>query len=359
MLEHQIKTERLILRQFTESDSESLNKIANQGYVLKWMPDWKSSVDDTRKLIQYFISQYPIAKKEKARIMYAVTLKENDRIIGMVGIGNKIEVDNEIEIAYFISEEYAGNGYITEAANAVSQWTISQLNLDYLIAIVEIDNYPSQKVIERCGFQMVETRMIQNSGESEVKPFYYYRLYQTSNQEMETERLLIRRFKPDDSKDLFEYLSQETVVKYEPYYVFTEEACKQEAIRRSEDDSFWAVCLKSNGKLIGNLYLSKRDFDTWELGYVFNAIYQGKGYATESARKLIDTVIKKNNARRIIAMCNPLNEPSWRLLGRLGFRREGHLIQNIYFKKDKAGYPIWSDTYEYGILASEWLSKNT
>ena len=53
-------------------------------------------------------------------------------------------------------------------------------------------------------------------------------------------------------------------------------------------------------------------------------------------------------------MCNPLNKPSWKLLERLGFRREGHLIKNIYFKKDSLGDPIWSDTYEYGILAEEW-----
>jgi len=35
-------------------------------------------------------------------------------------------------------------------------------------------------------------------------------------------------------------------------------------------------------------------------------------------------------------------------------RREGHLIQNIYFKTDASGRPLWSDTYEYGLLACEW-----
>jgi len=56
-------------------------------------------------------------------------------------------------------------------------------------------------------------------------------------------------------------------------------------------------------------------------------------------------------------MCNPLNEPSWRLLERLGMRREGHLIKNIYFKKDECGNPIWADTLEYAVLASEWFEK--
>ena len=175
---------------------------------------------------------------------------------------------------------------------------------------------------------------------------------------METARLIIRRFEPDDWQDLHEYLSQEEVVKYEPYDIFTEEASRQETVRRSGDNSFWAVCLKDCGKLIGNIYLSKQDFDTWELGYVFNEKFQHKGYATEAAQAMIDYAFTNQNARRITAICNPLNISSWRLLERLKMRREGHLIKNIYFKKDRNGEPIWSDTYEYAILSDEWLCVN-
>lgn len=172
---------------------------------------------------------------------------------------------------------------------------------------------------------------------------------------METERLLIRKFSPADHRDLFEYLSREEVVKYEPYEVFTEEESLREAVRRSENPDFLAVCLKDGGKMIGNIYLSKREFDTWELGYVFNSDYHGRGYATEAAKAAVDDAFRNRGARRVIAMCNPLNERSWKLLERLGMRREGHLRQNIYFKKDKSGCPIWLDTYEYGILYSEWI----
>ena len=72
---------------------------------------------------------------------------------------------------------------------------------------------------------------------------------------METERLMIRRFNSDDWQDLFEYLSQKEVVKFEPYEVFTEELSRQEAAKRSDDNNFWAICLKDCGKLIGNIYL--------------------------------------------------------------------------------------------------------
>ncbi|KPU44309.1 ribosomal-protein-S5-alanine N-acetyltransferase [Oxobacter pfennigii] len=174
---------------------------------------------------------------------------------------------------------------------------------------------------------------------------------------IETQRLIIRTFLPEDADDLYEYLSEPQVVFYEPYEVFTREECEKEALRRSTDSAFWAVCLKKDKKLIGNIYFSKQEFDTWELGYVFNIAYQGNGYAGESAIAVIDNAVKQLNARRIVAMCNPQNEKSWKLLERLRMRREGYLKQNIYFKTDINNNPIWLDTYEYGILACEWTAE--
>ena len=166
--------------------------------------------------------------------------------------------------------------------------------------------------------------------------------------------MLIRRFKADDWRDLYEYLSQEEVVRYEPYEAFTQEASQREAERRAGDPAFWAVCLRDCGKLIGNIYLSEQEFDAWELGYVFNKNFQGMGYATEAARALLDDAFANQTARRVVARCNPLNGASWRLLERLGFRREGYFVRDIYFRKDTAGNPIWCDTYAYGMLKEEW-----
>jgi len=171
---------------------------------------------------------------------------------------------------------------------------------------------------------------------------------------IETERLRLRPFAATDAYDLHEYLSQESVAEFEPYKVFGESESRAEAVKRSQNPSFWAVCLKNNSKLIGNVYLNPQEFDTWEIGFVFNERYRGQGYATEAAEALLKWAFTTQNARRVIAMCNPLNKSSWRLLERLGFRREGHLIQNIYFKHDAAGNPIWQDTYEYGLLATEF-----
>ena len=169
-----------------------------------------------------------------------------------------------------------------------------------------------------------------------------------------TPRLCIRPFAADDWRDLYEYLSQEEAVRFEPYDAFTEDEARREALDRSRDGDYHAVCLLGEGKLIGSLYLSRRDCGTMEFGYVFNPKYWGSGYATEAARALMTRAFEDGSARRIAAGCDPRNERSWKLLERLGFRREGRLIKNVWFKKDASGAPIWKDTYLYGLLKEEW-----
>ncbi|WP_066495805.1 GNAT family N-acetyltransferase [Abyssisolibacter fermentans] len=175
-----IETRRLVLRQFSIEDAVELHKICNESYILKWMPDWRTSLEDMKGWIKWIDKQYDKATKETARIMLAVTLKSTGKLIGMVGIGNKEEVDNEIEIAYFISEKYCNNAYISEAVKSMIEWAFEILKLEFIIAIVEIDNYPSQRVVEKCCFTKLDTRMILNSGDTEEKPFYYYRRYNSS-----------------------------------------------------------------------------------------------------------------------------------------------------------------------------------
>ncbi len=177
---------------------------------------------------------------------------------------------------------------------------------------------------------------------------------------MKTDRLILRRFESGDWRDLYDYLSQESVMKYEPYGVFSEEESRREAARRSNDDAFWAVCLTDSGKVIGNIYFQQQEpkaFMTWELGYVFNACYQGKGYATEACRRILQFGFEKLGAHRIIGSCNPENTASWRLLERLGMRREGHFKKPAFFTKTPEGKPLWHDGYQYSILEEEFFSQ--
>ena len=166
---------------------------------------------------------------------------------------------------------------------------------------------------------------------------------------IETERLRLRRFREDDLNDLYEYQSDPEVVRYEPYQPATPAEAKDSLVWRISTEEMIAVELKRCGKLIGNVYLGKREFASLEIGYVFNRAYWGQGFAKEGCAALIDAAFS-HGIHRIFAECDPENKASWKLLEALGFVREAHLRKNVYFWKDEQGSPIWKDTYIYARL---------
>ena len=123
---------------------------------------------------------------------------------------------------------------------------------------------------------------------------------------------------------------------------------------RISTDEMIAVELKKTHKMIGNVYLGNRECENIEIGYVFNKNYWGKGYAKEACMSLIESCFK-NGIHRIYAECDPNNSNSWRLLESLGFVKEAHLKENVYFWKDENGNPIWKDTYIYSKLIDKLL----
>lgn len=174
---------------------------------------------------------------------------------------------------------------------------------------------------------------------------------------IETTNLSLRRFRPGDWRDLHEYLSRADVLEFEPGDPSDEAECREIAAERSRGADFWSVCLRPSGKMIGHLYFAQTEpteLMTWELGYIFNPAFAGHGYATEACRALLEHAFTELGARRVVAMCDPENPPSWRLLERLSMRREGHFRQFAFFRRDESGEPLWHDAYQYALLAEEW-----
>jgi len=163
---------------------------------------------------------------------------------------------------------------------------------------------------------------------------------------METDRLLLRRYQKKDLKDLYAYLSDPEVLQFEPYLPMDWNETEKELDRRIASEEMIAVELKADGTMIGNIYVGSRDFHALEIGYVFHKAYWGRGYAAEGCRKVIAAAFS-NGVHRIYAECDPQNPASWRLLEALEFEREAHLRENVYFRNDAEGHPIWKDTYIY------------
>jgi RimJ/RimL family protein N-acetyltransferase len=86
-----------------------------------------------------------------------------------------------------------------------------------------------------------------------------------------------------------------------------------------------------------------------EIGYVLDPAHAGQGYATEAARALLRLCFEGLGVRRVTALCFADNEASWRLMERLGMRREQHTVRDS-LHRDRG----WLDGYGYALLAEEW-----
>ena len=167
---------------------------------------------------------------------------------------------------------------------------------------------------------------------------------------IETERLIIERFAENDWRDAFVYTSRVDVMEYIPEGVFTEEDAKDFVMKNAgEDAKHFPVRIKGEETIIGHITFFKYFGDhTYEIGWVFNPDYFNKGYATEAARAVVGFGFAKMKLHRIIATCQPENIPSWRVMEKIGMRREG------CFKKCIPNGDSWWDEYYYAVLDEEW-----
>ncbi len=175
-------------------------------------------------------------------------------------------------------------------------------------------------------------------------------------QPIHTTRLILRVFCPQDADDLYEYLSDPSIYIFEPGEPITPDRAQSLAVELSSSPDFWAVELEAERKVIGQVYFNRIEPEhllTWELGYRLSPKYQRHGYASEAALALVRYGFSTGQIHRVVAHCNPENTASWKLLEKIGFRREGLLHKNIYFRKDAQGNPIWIDTFVYAMLVTD------
>jgi RimJ/RimL family protein N-acetyltransferase len=172
--------------------------------------------------------------------------------------------------------------------------------------------------------------------------------------QFETNRLIIRDIFRSDWESIHTYTSLPEVTRYTAWGPNTEEDTKAyiEQVLASQQeqprqDYELAVCLKNNGTLIGGVGIHVKDTNA-EMGYVLNPDYQGKGYAAEAARALLDFGFSTLAVHRIYATCRPENKASEKVMQQIGMQREGLMREHWYYKGE------FHDSYLYSILAEEY-----
>lgn len=104
--------------------------------------------------------------------------------------------------------------------------------------------------------------------------------------------------------------------------------------------------------LIGDLGLRLYDnLMQADLGFTLSAAHQGKGYASEAVRGLLEHLFVERELHRVSAEADARNTASVRLLERVGFRREGLRRSNTWFKGE------WTDDVIFGLLRDDYLSR--
>ncbi|WP_099203992.1 GNAT family N-acetyltransferase [Scatolibacter rhodanostii] len=166
---------------------------------------------------------------------------------------------------------------------------------------------------------------------------------------IETTDLIIRNFELEDEKDLCEYMLQRVHAQFERYPDFTCQKSHEEIVSRAQSDEFFAIELKKEHKVIGNIYLGKRNFNSRELGYVLNENYHKKGYGSEASKAMVAFAFAQG-VHRIYAECAPQNIASWKLMEKIGLEREAFFKKNVSFRSDEENNPIYWDTYVYAAL---------
>ena len=144
---------------------------------------------------------------------------------------------------------------------------------------------------------------------------------------LETERLLLSHLSYDHCEFIFELVNEPTFKQFIGDKDVNSLQAAREYLREGPIESYekfgyglFLVTLKEIAKPTGICGLVKRDeFDDPDIGFAFLSHYRRNGYAGESAQAVLEHGFGSLELRRIIAIADPDNEPSVRLLERLGF----------------------------------------
>lgn len=172
-----------------------------------------------------------------------------------------------------------------------------------------------------------------------------------------TERVRLRRLSPQDLEALLAYHNDPEVARYQTWESISREDGEflieeQQKIEPGVRGRWAQVAVEriADGVLLGDLalHVERDDPRLGEVGFTFAREAQGQGYAAESVRALLDLAFGRLRMHRIKAVVDTRNEPAVRLLERLGFRREAHFRQHLWFKG------AWCDEFVYAMLGEEW-----
>jgi ribosomal-protein-alanine N-acetyltransferase len=147
-----LTTERLVLRDFTESDWRDVLAYQSDPRYLRYYPWTERTPGDVQDFVRMFVAQ----QQEQPRIKFqlAVVLKSEERLIGNCGIRMTEPGAQEADIGFELAPEQWGRGYATEAARAIVHFGFTELRLHRIWSWCIAENVGSARVLEKLGMRL-------------------------------------------------------------------------------------------------------------------------------------------------------------------------------------------------------------
>jgi RimJ/RimL family protein N-acetyltransferase len=144
-----LETERLVLREWTLGDAQALFEICCDAEVMLYIGTGKpyKTVDEAEKFLRWAV----VYQKENGFCRWAVVEKASGKIVGSCGYAYTHEMP-EPELGYLFERAVWGKGFATEAARACLNYGFEKLGFREIIAITDLENTASQRVLEKIGF---------------------------------------------------------------------------------------------------------------------------------------------------------------------------------------------------------------
>ena len=175
---------------------------------------------------------------------------------------------------------------------------------------------------------------------------------------LRTERLILRRPETEDLKNLLRLLSDPSFAATVPEIPRTDEEIREyleveRTVNKPEQDKCFNLLLErqQDNCVVGLTTLVLRGHCQGEIGYALHRDYRSRGYASEAARAFMDYAFTELGLHRIYAETRADNTASWRVMERLGMRREACFREMVREDGD------WREVLVYAVLADEWPSK--
>jgi RimJ/RimL family protein N-acetyltransferase len=153
----ELKSETVTIRPFALADANVIYELSQEKPLKTWIPDqvYKNE-NEAKEVLEYLISQYeaPLDTNSKPLVLAVIDSKSN-KVIGHIGLS---PYKDGTEIGYAVGEKFTGKGYCSEAVKLITDWALSNLDIESIFGIVASENTASYKVLEKSGYQKIEER---------------------------------------------------------------------------------------------------------------------------------------------------------------------------------------------------------